>query len=406
MRYRALFLFWLSFAGVTLSAQFSRSEDWPQWRGPHRNGQVPSAVPYTASTTLEELWQADVQTGFSSIAISQGRVLTVGNADNQDTVWCLSLEDGSVLWKQTYPAPLDPNLFEGGPTATPTVEGGNVYVISRLGEVHCFDLATGEIRWHVQVPEDLRKNVPTWGYSGSALVVGERLYFNAGSHGLCLNAATGEVIWASDSEEVSGYTSPLLMTTATGPVLLIESEKTLNAVNPETGEVVWRQPWITRYGINAADPLVLDEHRIVVTSGYGKGASLIDIQDNTPNEVWRSRDLKTQMSPGVLIDGFVYANDGDADRDCKLVCLDANTGKLRWLERGFGSASLIAVGKQLLVLSESGELNIVEANPDKLEIVAKLPLLTGKCWTPPAFTDSKIVARNATGKLTCVRLNP
>jgi len=379
--------------------------DWPQWRGPHRNGQVKQTVPFSETTTAQELWHAELGTGFSSISVAQDRVFSIGNEDNQDTIWCLSLTDGDVLWKQTYAAPLDPNLFEGGPTASPTIAGRFVYSISRAGEIYCFQLEDGKIHWHVQVPEEQRMNVPAWGYSGSPLVLGNRVYFNAGSHGLCLNAETGEVIWASGNDELAGYTSPLLMQTSDGEAILLETEKSILAVNPQDGEVLWRHPWITRYGINAADPLIRNDHQVVVTSGYSKGAILLDLQSGEPKELWRTRDLRTQMSPGVLLEGFIYANDGDADRDCKLVCIDPESGKLQWLERGFGVATMIGVGKQLLVLSESGELSVINANPEKLDVVKKFSILSGKCWTPPVFTDSLVLARNAAGRLVCIKLS-
>jgi len=380
--------------------------DWPQWRGPHRNGQVEHAVPFSETTTAHELWHAELGTGFSSISVAQDRVLSIGNEENQDTVWCLNLKDGSVLWKQTYAAPLDPNLFEGGPTASPTIAGDFVYTISRAGDIYCFQLQDGKIHWHVQVPDEQRSNVPAWGYSGSPLVLQDRVYFNAGAHGLCLNAATGEVIWASGNDELAGYTSPLLMQAVDWQMILLETEKSILAIDPENGEVLWQHPWITRYGINAADPLILNDHQIIVTSGYSKGAILLDLQSGEPQELWRTRDLRTQMSPGVFLDGFVYANDGDANRDCKLVCLNPESGKLQWFERGFDVATMIGVGKQLLVLSESGELSVINANPEKLDVVTKFSILSGKCWTPPVYTDSLLLARNATGKLVCLQLTP
>jgi len=378
--------------------------DWPQWRGPHRNGQIDTPETLTKKAHLEEIWNAELGTGFSSVAIAGERVLASGNADEQDTIWCLNLKDGKPFWKHSYSAPLDPNLFEGGPTATPTIDQDSVYTISRAGKIFCFDLKSGDVRWHVQVPEEQRKNIPSWGYSSSPLVLADHVYFNAGAHGLCLDAATGNTVWASDNEEVAGYTSPVLMQTSEETVILLESEKSIWAIRPDDGTVVWRHPWITRYGINAADPLVLNDHQVVVTSGYSKGAILLDMESGSPKELWRTRNLRTQMSPGVLVNGYIYANDGDADRDCKLVCIEAETGALKWLERGYGSASVIRVGPQLLVLSEAGELMVMNPSPEKLDIVAKFPILTGKCWTPPAWTDSQLLARNAAGHLVCVRL--
>lgn len=384
---------------------FAQAADWPQWRGIHRNGQVESSRPFTSEVQFQEVWTGELGTGFSSIVVAGNRVLSIGNAENQDTISCLSREDGAVLWKYTYPSPLDPNLFEGGPTSTPTIAQGRVFVISRTGDIFCLKLEDGSVHWKVKVPAPINENIPTWGFSGSPLVQEDRVYFNAGDHGLCLNADTGEVIWQSGEGELAGYSSPLMMPTAKGPILLLETEKSLVGVSPESGEVLWRHPWITRYGINAADPLVLNQSQVVLTSGYAKGATLLELQEGSPKEIWRNRTVRTQMSPGVLIDGYIYANDGDADRDCKFVCVEAESGTLKWQERGFGSASVIAVGKQLLVLSETGELVIINANPEAIEIVARSQILSGKCWTPVAVSDDLVFARNATGKIVCVKLS-
>lgn len=379
--------------------------DWPQWRGVHRNGQTESARPFTSDVQIEEVWTGELGTGFSSIVVEGDRVISSGNRENQDTISCLNRKDGAVLWKYTYPSPLDPNLFEGGPTSTPTIARNRVYAISRTGDIFCLNLEDGSVYWKVKVPAPISENVPTWGFSGSPLVHNDRVYFNAGDHGLCLNADTGDVIWQSGAGELAGYSSPLLMPTAEGTILLLETEKSLVGVSPDSGEVLWRHPWITRYGINAADPLVLNQTQLILTSGYAKGATLLDLNDGPPKELWRNRNLRTQMSPGVLIDGYIYANDGDADRDCKFVCVEASSGTPKWQERGFGSSSVIAVGKQLFVLSESGELVIINAQPESMEIVARFPILSGKCWTPVTFANDMVFARNAVGKIVCFKLN-
>lgn len=378
--------------------------DWPQWRGPHRNGHTESASPFGPETRLSPVWTAEVGTGFSSIAVADGRVLTVGNSDNIDTLWCLSAADGGVLWKHSYPAELDPNLFEGGPTATPTISGGRAYIISRAGEIFCLDVVTGQVIWSRKVDERYAQNAPAWGYAGSPLVAGGSVFFNVGSHGLCLSTASGEVVWESDNSEQAGYTSPLLVRTGESQLLLLESEKRLNAVDPATGRVAWTLPWITRYGINAADPVAIDGEHVIVSSGYGKGTALIEFDAAGAREVWRVRDLKNQMSPGVLLGGSLFAVDGDAGQETRLVCLDPGTGQVRWGETGLGSGTLIGVNNQLLVLSEDGELVVIEANPETFAPLVRFRILTGKCWTPIAYADQMIFARNATGTIVGIRL--
>ncbi len=374
-------------------------QDWPQWRGPNRDGHAPpvASPAFTNSTVFRIAWTANVGTGFSSIVVSQGKVITVGNREENDTISCLKEDDGSLVWKQAYPAPLDPNLFEGGPTATPTIAGDRVYAISRRGDVHCLNLADGAIFWKRRIVEDHSINVPSWGFAGSPLVLADRLILNAGSHGVCLATKTGETLWHSDNTEDAGYTSPVPVRLGDTDLVLLESGKSLTSVDPNTGDALWTSPWVTRYGINAADPLVLGEGRVLVSSGYGKGTALVRFSAAESEQVWRVREFKNQMSPGVLIDGTVFGFDGDSGSEVRLVALDPETGEVRWSEVGFGAGSLIAVGRQLLILSETGELVAADVDRTGMRVLSRQQILSGKCWTPVAYACGAVYARNAAG---------
>src|SRR5262245_20097500 len=163
-----LILFPLSFAigwGCRVSA-----EDWPQWRGPHRNG-ISSERIHTdwPADGPKILWSAGVGTGFSSVAVSQGRAYTMGNSSNIDTIWCLDALRGKELWKHSYPAQLSPQWYEGGPGATPTVDKGHVFTISKWGDVFCIDAVKGTIIWQRDLRQDgFKPN--RWGYAGSPLI--------------------------------------------------------------------------------------------------------------------------------------------------------------------------------------------------------------------------------------------
>ncbi len=375
------------------------ADDWPQWRGPNRTGRV--AVEDWEPKTLQVLWRAEVGIGFSSLSIADGRLITLGHVEGRETIWCLDARTGELIWKQSYEADLAPHLFEGGPTSTPTIVDGLVYTISRQGVVHCLDAVTGEARWSLNIAEQCELNVPTWGFSGSPCVVKEAVIFNAGHSGVALDKKTGQVLWQSDNHEEAGYASPLPIELGGDSLVLISSAKHLNGVDPKTGKRVWEFRWITRYGVNAADPIPWGE-RIFLSSGYGKGTALLDLSSGEPKQLWRTRDLRNQMSPGILVDGHVYAVDGDAGNDPELKCVAFDTGKVAWSEGGLGSATLIGVGRQLVLLSESGELLIAKADPKRFDPTKRLKVLNNKCWTAPAFADRKIYCRDASGQVVCV----
>src|SRR6266478_3396030 len=164
----------------------SFAEDLPQWRGPNRNGISSEKISVTWPAGGPKVrWRAPVGTGFSSISASQGRVYTMGNSGEQDTIWCLDAATGKELWKHTYAAKLGPQYYEGGPGSTPTVAGDRVFTIGKWGDVLCLDATNGAVVWQ----RDLRKDGITpnrWGFAGSPLVWRDLVILNAGTAGIAL----------------------------------------------------------------------------------------------------------------------------------------------------------------------------------------------------------------------------
>ncbi|MEW4490134.1 PQQ-binding-like beta-propeller repeat protein [Thalassoglobus sp. JC818] len=375
--------------------------DWPQWRGPMRNGHSEEELPVGSELILPTVWETSVGTGMSSLVVSQNRLVTIGNVDDHDIVQCLDATTGDSLWQHRYPEPLDPNLFEGGPTSTPLIVDGTVYTISRQGKIFALGLESGLVQWEFDVLEELELNVPTWGFSGSPLQYGETVIFNVGSHGLALNRQSGEIVWQSNNDEDAGYTSPTIFESGGKDYCLIVSGKTFNVVRPESGEVVASERWITRYGINAADPIVLDEEHILLSSGYGKGTALFQFDDEELSQLWRNRDLRIQMSPGVLVDGIVYGIDGDAGNESALVCLNPMTGDAYWKETIPGPASLLVAENAIGMLGESGLWTQFRNSKEGFESLGESEVNSTRCWTPPVLAHGRLYTRNANGRIVC-----
>jgi len=242
---------------LLLAPGVGRAVDWPHWRGPDFNGHSPETAWGTDWPGGEPkiLWKANVQTGFSSLAVADGRVFTLGNEDNRETVWCLDALTGEVKWKHTYDCPLEPKFFEGGPTSTPTVDGGKVYTLSRSGHVFCLAAANGKVAWARDVAKEDGMPAPTWGFSGSPLVLGNKLILNVGAGGMALDKANGKVLWKSEAAEC-GYSTPLPVERDGKSLVLMAASKAWIAVDPADGRQVWSQRWVTKYDVNAADPIV------------------------------------------------------------------------------------------------------------------------------------------------------
>jgi outer membrane protein assembly factor BamB len=376
--------------------------DWPCWRGPNHNGVSaetgwrdawPAGGPPVA-------WRAAVGTGFSAVAVSRGRVYTLGNADDKDTVYCLDAATGKPVWKHSYDAPRDPKAFEGGPTATPAVDGDRVYTLSRQGDLFCFDAATGAVVWSKNIATETDQRIPGWGLAGSPVVHEDLLLLNLGDAGVALEKATGKVVWNSERKD-AGYSSPVPVRHGGEWLAVFSSEDSFAAVDVRTGKEFWRVRWPTQYGVNAADPIVAGD-RVLVSSGYNKGAALFPLTAGSPAAVWKSKVLRTQINGAVLLDGFVYGVDGDTGAKAKLTCIELTTGAVKWTDASVGCGSLMAADGRLIVLSDEGEVVVAPATPEKFRPTGRAKVLDGKCWTVPVLANGRVYCRSAAGDVVCV----
>ena len=395
-------LFWLFVTCVAIhGAVFA--EDWPHWRGARFDGISKETIPEKLPDSLPILWTADVGIGFSAFAVVGNRVLTMGNADGKDTVWCLDAESGDVLWKHRYDCALDPLYYEGGPGGTPTVVDGAVYTLSKKGHAFRLNLETGNVEWSRDLVKDHGLELPEWSFAGSAYVEEDLVVLNAGRRGIALSRETGETVWMPDSE-TSGYATVVPFSPKPDEPMqhLLFSAKSLLSIDITDGKLHWEYPWKSSRDVNAADPLVIG-NEVVVSSSAGTQRLRPNSDGSAPEIVWEQKDLKWYFNPGVLIDGHIYSLHGTTHRPTELTCTDAATGEPLWSEEGFGSGGLIAAGKHLVVF-DLGTLTIFPASEEGFEPILRQTLLDGKCWTTPVVANSRIFCRNAEGKVVAVQL--
>jgi outer membrane protein assembly factor BamB len=376
--------------------------DWPQWRGLNRNGISPEKVPTTwPADGPKVLWRVAVGTGFASISISQARVYTMGNTNNQDTVWCFDAASGTNLWKHTYAAPLGPQWYEGGPGATPTVDSNRVFTISKWGDVFCFDAAKGTVLWHRDLrQEGVKPN--RWGFAGSPLVWGNLVILNAGTAGIALDRASGRLAW-SNGTNAAGYASPTRFASGGLESVLIFAAKHLVALEPHSGRERWRQFWETDWDTNNSDPLV--QGGCIFISSFSRGCGLLSVPDGKPVLLYTNALMHSHLSPGVVVGEYLYAFNGEAKQETDLRCLHLPTGELKWARKDPAFGSLILADGKLVILSDKGELLLAEASPSEFKPLARAKVLSGLCWTPPALANGRLYVRNARGELRCLDLS-
>ncbi len=397
-------------------------EDWPNWRGPQHNG-ISSEPNWIGDEPAYEpviLWEQEVGTGFSSVVVADGRLYTMGNSERttevhddsgrtgvshvtepMDEVFCLDPNTGEILWIHAYPSPLTPQSYEGGPSATPTIADCNVYTLSKQGIAYCLDANDGAVLWQSNLAAEYGVRAPTWGFAGSAYVDANLVIYNAGTHGIALHAADGTLAWETGTRRC-GYSTPVPFDREGQRCVVLMGERTFAAVHAQTGEVLWEQPWVTRYNANIPDPIV-DSNLVFVSTGYDEGAALFDIASDRVTELWFEKTVQTWLSTSVLWQGYLY---GANDYGETLTCVERDTGWIMWAQEGFGNGSVMLADGKLIALSETGELWIAEASPAGYQERGKGRILTGRCWAVPVLANGKIYARNAAGRLVCVELTP
>lgn len=380
-------------AAMMVTAQAAMAGDWPNWRGPDHNGISKETDWNPAAVSAAKIaWKAEVGAGYSAVSVANGKVYTMGNFNKDtDAVSCLNAADGKQVWRHEYKEPLAPKYYSGGCSATPTVQDGKVYTVSKSGKVFCLNADTGKVIWQ----KEYKAKSPTWGFASSGLIQGKAVIFNAGTSGVAYDKDSGAEIWNSGNEPC-GYATPVPFTHKGKACIAIFAKDSLMSVNPVDGKVIWTYPWQTEHDCNIADPVISDG-QVYITSGYGRGASVIDFSGAEPKKVWENKNMRTHMSGPVLIKGYVYGFD-----DNRLACLDWKTGDSKWTEKSPQKGALMAAGDKLIVMGESGRLAIAEANPSAYKEIAAAEVLDGRCWTMPVLSGGRIYARNADGRLVCV----
>ena len=378
----------------------SKTQGWPQWRGPTRDAisrETGLAKDWQARPP-KVVWKGRVGIGFSSFAVSDGLAFTLGHTRGADTVYAFDAGSGAARWKHSYPSELRSLRHEGGPYATPTVDGGKVYVLSKLGLLMALEAATGRVLWQTNVCEATGTRAPRYGVGASPLVHGRLLILNVGPAGAAVDKTSGKLAGKSAGAGTPGHASPRHYTVGDRRGVAILAKGQVAGVDPADGRVLWRQTLPTRglcYKI--ADPVFLGD-RFLVTASYGDFCALFQLADGRVRTVWQTQNLLSKFLSAVVVDGHVVCSHRERD----LRCIDPANGEIKWQERLPGS--LIVVDGACLLLTIRGELLLADVSREAFRELGRTRVLTGKCWTSPALAGGRLYCRNAKGDVVCVEL--
>ena len=205
---------------------------------------------------------------------------------------------------------------------------------------------------------------------------------------------TGDRIWSA-LDDRQAYVSPMLVTLAGQRQILVVSSTRAMGLDPADGRLLWEFPWPTQHGINISQPIVLDENRLFLSAGYGHGAAAVEVRGSREDgfqarELWSNLSMKNKFNSSVLHEGFVYGLDEGI-----LACVDPETGERKWKGGRYGYGQILLAGDRVIVLTETGDLVLVEATPEAHREVARFSAISGKTWNYPAVADGRLLVRNA-----------
>ena len=387
------------------------AEDWPQIRGPERDGVY-------RGDDLAESWPADgpaqawekkVGDGLANVAVANGRVILFHRVGGEEIVEALDLKTGEATWSFRYKTTYRDSFgFDPGPRAGPVIAGSQIYTFGAEGTLHCLRLTDGRKVWSLDTHGKFGVSKGFFGAAGTPLIEGTRLFLNVGgSDGaglVALDKDTGRVLWTATDDEAS-YSSPVLAELSGKPHVVFFTRNGLQAADPATGEIRFEQKWRSRSRatVNAAMPIVAGGH-IFLSSSYGTGAILLNANGAALEKVWSSDDaLSNHYATSVYKNGYLYGFHGRQEYGQELRCVEWETGKVRWSQPGMKAGTLTLAGDRLLVLRENGELILAEASPAGFKSIARAKILDGVVRAYPALADGRLYARNGQ-HLVCVDL--
>ncbi len=391
-----------------------RAGDWAEFRGASRDGavQIADFQPDWKTSPPKELWRQPVGPGWSSFCVVDGRVMTQEQLGDQELVICREASTGKVLWKHSSTSRFEEPVAGAGPRATPTFADGKLYIQGARGTIACLDAGNGTVLWERDIVKETGASIPEWGFSASPLVYQGRVTTFAGAENKALitfDALTGDVIWTAGIGKVS-YCSPQISSVCNQDQMLFCADTGVIAFEPATGKILWKHDWPTEGIARITQPAVLSNpdgtSDIVIGTGLGVGLRRIHVakEGDTWNvtEKWTTTRCKPYFNDFVIHQEHLYGFDGTI-----FMCVQLSDGEVKWRARGYGSGQVVLVepSGHLIILSETGDLAVVTADPNKHQEVSRLHAIDGKTWNHPVVSDGKLFARNGV-EAVCYELAP
>jgi outer membrane protein assembly factor BamB len=427
-------------AAVALAAPFAPAEDWPQWGGPRRDFMVetPALAATWPAGGPKPLWSRALGEGYSAVVAEGNRLYTmyrekarlwqIGKED-QEVVVALDAATGNTIWEHRYDAPALPRMdleYGPGPHSTPLIAGNRLFTVGAMGHFLALDKNSGRVLWSHNLHTEFGV---TWGrgYSCSPLAYGDTVILVTGKPGksvVAFQQSDGRIAWQKQDFDY-GPGSPILIRVAgadatpgkapgksraaakaspksaaapEGQVQLVAfMANEVVGLDPANGELLWRHPHKTDWGLNISTPVWGDGNLLFLSSAYSGGSRVLRLKREggatRVEQVWFSNRMRIHIGNAIRIGDYVYGSSGDFG-PTPYTAVNIHTGQTAWQDRGIGRANAVLAGGKLILLDEDGNLALATASPEKLTIHSKAQVLDKVSWTPPTLAGTRLYIRD------------
>jgi outer membrane protein assembly factor BamB len=384
---------------VLITAGSVFAQDWPQWRGPNRDGRVAGfTTPETWPEALVEKWKTTVGSGDATPALVGGKLYVFARQGEEEVTLCLDASDGKEIWQNRYAAQAVTGAASRhpGPRSSPAVAEGKVVTLGVGGVVSCLDAATGKVLWR---EDPFPKVVPRFFTAMSPIIVDGMVIAYLGGQGngaiIAYDLASGDEKWRW-ADEGPDYGSPALLTAEGTKQIVMPTEKSIVAIGLADGKLLWQLPFVPqRMAYNAATPIV--DGQTIIYMGKGRGTVALKIKKQADGfateELWSNADLATQYNTPVLKDGLLF---GLSDRG-NLFCINAESGQTAWIDtaqHGRGFAAILDAGSCLLALPSTSELIAFKPVGGQYEELAVIKVSETPTYAHPVIAGNRIFVKD------------
>jgi len=369
--------------------------DWPTFRGPNRDGKSPDTglLKEWPADGPPLLWKVDnIGKGFSGVAVAGDTVYITGDVGDRLVLFALGM-DGAPKWQANHGSSWTKN--HPGSRATPTIDGGNLYLLSGTGLLGCFDARSGRPKWQRQMAE-FGGGVPNWGYAESVLILGELAIVTPGGQNciVALNKKTGQSVWGSQGFSAGAqYGSCIAVAHQGVPMIIAGTAEGIVGVDARNGRGLWSNPFSAHNTANCPTPAFSDGY-VFWANGYGKGGICLKLDANrgqvVAREAWTTGDMVCHHGGYILHEGHIYGNHSNG-----YACLELESGQVKWNERGAGKGPLCFADGMLYLFGENGgQAGLATCSPEGMEMRGTFRVEgEGPSWAHPVVIGGRLYLR-------------